>query len=830
MTELTRLSAPLDPEAVRTLENYTPENEKWFRKPRTRIQSIPFAEALREQTEVVLITAAPVERDAVLGRLRPAEGHSRVVRIVKDHDTYFWGQLGAYHTALTMCTTMGSDAPGASQATASDAIDLWGPQSVILVGIAFGRETPGRRIADVLISTSIIPYESERVGDDRILRTERPAPGQRLLNRFKNVIGWRFLRPDGTVPALVFGAILTGQKLVDDEEFRDALFEQSPESVGGEMEAAGTYAACVRKGVEWIVVKAIADWGAGKTKKHQPLAAAAAVSLVETVLSDPHALTGIPSRFGKEPELAATTTAQADGRLQSETPHEQPSTGNLRTHATHSANGVASVSNRMRLALPSEERESRSLPIDIGTAWGLPRSTFIGMLRGGEKGTLHSLLNDAERVLSEAVRAHPYPPPLPGREWVQLGPGDLAEAGNAAWTRQGRATATPNSLKGFLVELEQHELSERTSEALLVGCTRLMSPRRDHAQVATVLHVPSDVPRAEGWLKALERKLAQALQVPIETLRVLGGDMGQTAEDARPAVQVNSRQRELALAWCDEEERRMEAPETRTEWNGSPEARSFSRLRSRLGGEAEPGGRSVIAELDAEFQVEKTAADREFLAFVGQHAPSELHDLVRAYAGSARAGARREALIFATRADTLIESWIDGADLDSPSLSDPRFWIADRDAGTFVDDFATAVVRRARTNFMREGAHAVLCGLHDFLSPEALSVVRAWENDDPVFSDPRTLGEGVLAIRSGARFVSGNPVDRAPLEPEGPWYFLLAQPPDAGVLGQLLGADSRRRAVLGLCTPEEWRELWSDPNLARKILACRRDRPLHFAE
>lgn len=59
------------------------------------------------------------------------------------------------------------------------------------------------------------------------------------------------------------------------------------------MEGAGIAAATERKKrhCEWIVVKAICDWGDGtKTKHHQEFAAAASVDLVEHVLNQVGAL------------------------------------------------------------------------------------------------------------------------------------------------------------------------------------------------------------------------------------------------------------------------------------------------------------------------------------------------------------------------------------------------------------------------------------------------------------------------------------------------------------------------------------------------------------
>jgi nucleoside phosphorylase len=60
------------------------------------------------------------------------------------------------------------------------------------------------------------------------------------------------------------------------------------------MEGVGLAAAATRENLPWILVKAICDWADGKKHgKHQPLAAAAAVSLVHQVLSQPDVLHGL---------------------------------------------------------------------------------------------------------------------------------------------------------------------------------------------------------------------------------------------------------------------------------------------------------------------------------------------------------------------------------------------------------------------------------------------------------------------------------------------------------------------------------------------------------
>ena len=67
----------------------------------------------------------------------------------------------------------------------------------------------------------------------------------------------------GREPKLHFGLIMTGEKLIDNVDYRNQLKQFEPEGIGGEMEGAGLYVACRDSNVDWIMVKAICDWADG---------------------------------------------------------------------------------------------------------------------------------------------------------------------------------------------------------------------------------------------------------------------------------------------------------------------------------------------------------------------------------------------------------------------------------------------------------------------------------------------------------------------------------------------------------------------------------------
>jgi nucleoside phosphorylase len=149
-------------------------------------------------------------------------------------------------------------------------------------------------VLNYLVADMLIPYEHQRIGTDIVFRDPVPPTSSVLLNRFRHALDWSFLRHDGTKCGMHIGAILSGDKLVDDVEFKASLLTQYPNAIGGEMEGAGLWAAAARSGLEWIVAKAVSDWADGrKHDGYQELAAAAASSLAHHVLSDPHVLDGI---------------------------------------------------------------------------------------------------------------------------------------------------------------------------------------------------------------------------------------------------------------------------------------------------------------------------------------------------------------------------------------------------------------------------------------------------------------------------------------------------------------------------------------------------------
>jgi nucleoside phosphorylase len=270
--------------------DYSRESWKILEMPRPRIVNQDEAKSV-SQPKVGILVATEVERQAVLRKLRPPRNKRAVLSVYSGKNTCFVGRLGV--TDVVVClSAMGSVGRDSSTLVTTELIESWRLAAVIMVGIAFGKDPSKQAIGNVLISDRIVNVEPERVGKTlNENRGNEPMAGAVLLNRFRNVIGWSFIAPDGRECGFQIGPLLSSEKLVDNPEFKAKQFERYPNAIGGEMEGAGVAAAADRKGCEWIVVKAICDWGDGtKTKHHQEFAAASSVSLVEHILNQPGAL------------------------------------------------------------------------------------------------------------------------------------------------------------------------------------------------------------------------------------------------------------------------------------------------------------------------------------------------------------------------------------------------------------------------------------------------------------------------------------------------------------------------------------------------------------
>jgi nucleoside phosphorylase len=232
--------------------------------------------------DLLLVVATKVERDAVLECSRDEHAlEPKPVNTVR-RNYFYLGELSGASIYLVQCE-MGSAGTGGSQATVADALAELRPKNIVMVGIAFGLKPDRHQLGDVLVAQKLFDYESLRLNTESDGSLTSTARGDRVASSAKLVTRLRSADYDWTRAPVHFGLIVSGQKLVDNERSRAGLLRLEPEAIGGEMEGAGLYGAAQGR-AEWVLVKAICDWGDGKKAiekaERQERAAANAASFV----------------------------------------------------------------------------------------------------------------------------------------------------------------------------------------------------------------------------------------------------------------------------------------------------------------------------------------------------------------------------------------------------------------------------------------------------------------------------------------------------------------------------------------------------------------------
>lgn len=252
---------------------------------------------------VLLLTTAAEEFKAVFALLKPLQGQAAVLRTKGKQDPYIVGRFGAYAVAIVQ-SAQGSTGPGGSTQVITRAISDWTSlKAIFAVGFGYGLKPPPKQAyGDIMVSDRLACISHRRVTDKGdVFRGPTPNPGAHLVPLFNDLAlsNWSYPRNDGKPLKASLGLILSDADLVDSKDHATKLQQLFPDALGGEMEAQGLYDCVHGSRIEWIVVKAICDFGGltgQKDKNAQPLAAAAAANLVHHVLSSKIALRdlGVP--------------------------------------------------------------------------------------------------------------------------------------------------------------------------------------------------------------------------------------------------------------------------------------------------------------------------------------------------------------------------------------------------------------------------------------------------------------------------------------------------------------------------------------------------------
>jgi nucleoside phosphorylase len=208
--------------------------------------------------KILIVVATPLEAKMVLSQIKK-NGHKPIPETINKMVFWHLGKINGSSLIMQKTTTMGSSGVGGSSLSVQDALNIIKPDAVVMLGIAFGLNKDKQKIGTVLVSKQIECYELSKIKENSVIqRADKIPASHSLVNMFENA-EFDFDQCD-----LEFGLMVSGEKLVDNEEFVNRLKKTYPEAIGGEMEGEGLRSACHRNGVDWILMKGICDWGFNK--------------------------------------------------------------------------------------------------------------------------------------------------------------------------------------------------------------------------------------------------------------------------------------------------------------------------------------------------------------------------------------------------------------------------------------------------------------------------------------------------------------------------------------------------------------------------------------
>ncbi len=207
--------------------------------------------------DIVLLTVNKHETREV----QSAFGKSNPAKPNGAYSYWRYGSIGGAQIVHAECSM--ADLPAGKVARA--AMDAWRPMLIVAVGIAWGAKDDKHAIGDILLAD---PLRDSANHADRNGKIEPRGQPFALPDNLRQIVKTSYLDWPATEvekrPKLHVGEVLSMPKLLDNSTERARWIAALPEALGGEMEGRGMVDAVVERKCNWLVIKAICDWGKDK--------------------------------------------------------------------------------------------------------------------------------------------------------------------------------------------------------------------------------------------------------------------------------------------------------------------------------------------------------------------------------------------------------------------------------------------------------------------------------------------------------------------------------------------------------------------------------------
>lgn len=497
-----------------------------------------------------------------------------------------------------------------------------------------------------------------------------------------------------------------------------------------------------------------------------------------------------------------------------------------------------------------------TLPMELGTVWGLERLPFAGVVFTPSAGSVFDALVSAEQRLRSALADAPELK-LPTRRWI------LAEY--VAGLKALAATRPEAECLGILARLKLNDL-----DRCVVEDYALLSEAFEGA--AFVLCVEGEqisLSRSQrDLLLQLRERLQRLLRIPVQLVEPFDPTKPYSVDSAPkteqfglmallngPAAPQPTRpggvgQGVALLTWVHEGLKLGWVGPSTQAARVAPYATLIDLFRQHpvittVPLPELPVAADAVADLDLladtssalvlegelRSALREALIDEQLIQLVADHLPERLADLIAAYAASRRPAARITALFAARNAPRLLDTWLD-ATLDANTFPVQRELYADPRRGPFGHDLLVALLRRLHrtgdTGFLEERLKDLgpqfsrrtgeLISLRQKLFDRE-SLEAGAEEGVGVTLLPELVYD-LLRVDPDLAVKAHDPA-RLRLDSPVPWWLMAAQQLKRPTLAGLLQRGIAERAVFGLCRADELIELKGDWLAWQRVEECR---------
>ena len=500
-----------------------------------------------------------------------------------------------------------------------------------------------------------------------------------------------------------------------------------------------------------------------------------------------------------------------------------------------------------------DNSNSSLFPFDLGSVWGLNRGSFIGLISSSLTNRVFETLVVTERALNDACKSVGKENQFQTRKWLRIspapfpnGPANVSDVwssvddqGNPLLLDLKTKGVDGNTSIGIYLEIDCSKENDSILATLYQWARILYKTIFLNNQLILIINFSSSPKIAKQYIFEL-RKTIEVLKIPIDSLTTWTTPHIWSSYELQGLPVIDARgykEGSCLYSWLSSALSNRDNPGGAN--NNEEKLASFGMVleeyeklkTNHFGSQLECSAKAVISDIELMAADLKVVFCRQFLGIIGKYLPDRISELVYACATSNYSDIRRQALIYSSKSDHLMDIWVVGMEFIEKGFPEGNELTADPIEGPFLTELVLGILRRIRRN--KDGNYWL----------EKIRVLMPIMNRDlkrtcdlcmdilpeKVFLQSANLQELLYVFRSGYQIKQPNTIfDGASIKDAKYWWFVMAYPLHKDVLEVLISCTVEKRSIFGLCSKHEWDLTNSNKDKYQLVLDCRRNQRFSF--